>query len=228
MIRHTAFTGVIPLDVIRYIKDFFDENPALHVNKANNPNVIKINQPWKHLRDVLEPILSQYFRCINGQGGNIYKHSNLYTTHVDSVDPIQMINALLPIHVTNENAIQHFVVFDQWVDNGFGQTWYGEDRSTGSSDFDINKKVSLSPWQDDRVHDKTSLDIDTKFYDAYLEDPKHKPSYFKGLSGTAYEFVPGNLLLFNSNNLHCTGKLVGPWKMGLHINFEGSLEELLV
>jgi hypothetical protein len=139
-----------------------------------------------------------------------------------------MINALLPIHVSNPDTMQHFVVFDQWVDNGFGQTWYGEDRKTGASDFDVNKKISMSPCQDDRVHDLTMLDMDPDFYDAYLDDPKHRISYFKGLSGTAYEFVPGNLLLFNSNNLHCTGKLTGPWKMGLHINFEGSLGELLV
>lgn len=228
MIRHMAFAGAIPLDITNYIKDFFDGHPELHVNKPNNPNVTKINKPWDHLRDVLEPVLSRYFRCNNGQGGNIYKHSNLYTTHVDSVEPVQMINALLPIHVTNTDETQHFVVFDQWVDNGFGQTWYGEGRDTGKSDFDINKKVSMSPWQDDRVYDKTDSDMDQWFYDQYLEDPKHKISYFKGLSGVAYDFVPGNLLLFNSNNLHCTGKLVGPWKMGLHINFEGSLEELLV
>lgn len=228
MIRHTSFTGVIPSDVTDYIKRFFDDHPELHVNKPNNPNVTKINNPWFHLREVLEPIFSKYFRCNNGNGGNIYKHSNLYTTHIDSVEPVQMINALLPIYVTNPEVIQHFVVFDQWVDNGFGQTWYGEGRSTGNTDFDINKKIAISPWQDDRVYDKTNQDIDPEFYELYLDASNHRLSYFKSLSGTAYEFVPGNLILFNSNNLHCTGKLVGPWKIGLHINFEGSLEELLV
>lgn len=228
MIRHTSFSGVIPSDVTDYIKQFFDDHPELHVNKPNNPNVTKINSPWTHLRDVLEPVLSKYFRCNNGNGGNIYKHSNLYTTHIDSVEPMQMINALLPIYVTNPDVTQHFVVFDQWVDNGFGQTWYGEGRSTGNTDFDVNKKISISPWQDDRVYDKTGVDIDPDFYEKYLDASNHRPSYFKSLSGTAYEFVPGNLILFNSNNLHCTGKLVGPWKIGLHINFEGSLEELLL
>ena len=198
------------------------------MNKPNNRNVTKINNPWLHLGKVLEPVLSKYFRCNKGNGGNIYKHSNLYTTHIDSVEPMQMINALLPIHVTNPAVMQHFVVFDQWVDNGFGQTWYGEGRNTGETDFDINKKLAMSPWQDDRVYDKTDRDIDPEFYELYLDDTNHQPSYFRGLSGTAYEFVPGNLILFNSNNLHCTGKLSGPWKMGLHINFEGSLEELLL
>jgi hypothetical protein len=35
------------------------------------------------------------------------------------------------------------------------------------------------------------------------------------------------MIVFNSNNIHSTGKLVGPWKMGLLIQFEGTLEELL-
>lgn len=82
--RHTVFENVIPLEVCDYIKDFFDSREDLHVKKPNNPNVVKINSPWTHLNDVLDPILSTYFKTIKGQGGNIYKHSNLYTTHVDS------------------------------------------------------------------------------------------------------------------------------------------------
>ena len=225
--KHLAFENVIPLPVCEYIKDFFDSRTDLHVNKLNNPNVTKINSPWLHLKDILYPVLSKYFKPVDGQGGNIYKHSNLYTTHVDSDEPYQLINCLLPIYVTNPEVMQHFVVFDQYVDNGFGQTWYGDRADGKSNNFDINKKLYKTPFDDDRVYDKTPDDIDSNFYAKYLEFANHKPSYFKGLTGTAYEFKPGNLLLFNSNQLHCTGKLVGPWKMGLHINFRGRLDELL-
>ena len=226
VMRHTCFENSIPLEVCNYIKDFFDTNTDLHINKPNNPNVIKINSPWTHLKDVLDPILSKYFKTIKGQGGNIYKHSNLYTTHVDSEEPYQLINALLPIYLPDDSIEQHFIVFDQWVDNGFGQTWYG-DRDV-KYNFDRNKILQATPYTDDRVYDKTDEDIDKDFYYKYLTDGKHKPEYFKGLTGTAYNFKPGNLILFNSNNLHCTGSLKGPWKIGLHINFEGSLQELLV
>lgn len=227
--RHLAFENAIPLDVCEYIYNFFNERTDLHVHKPNNPNVVKINAPWSHFGQILGPILSPYFKTIKGQGGNVYKHSNLYTTHVDSHEPYQMINCLIPIHVTSPNIMQHFVVFDQWVDNGIGRTWYGDRPDISArADFDINKKVSLTPFEDDSVYNKTDTDIDLNFYKNYLDFPKHKHEYFKGLTGTAYEFKPGNLLLFNSNQLHSTGKLVGDWKMGLHINFEGSLEELLV
>jgi hypothetical protein len=226
MMRHTVFENVIPLEVCDHIKDFFDSREDLHIKKPNNPNVIKINSPWTHLKDVLDPILSNYFKTVNGQGGNIYKHSNLYTTHVDSEEPWQLINCLLPIHLPDPTVDQRFVVFDQWVDNGFGQTWYG-DRDDLEYDFDRNKILQSTPFTDNRVYDKTDKDIDTDFYNNFLENGKHKPKYFKGLTGTAYSFKPGNLILFNSNNLHSTGSLKGPWKMGLHINFEGTLTELL-
>jgi len=224
--RHTCFENSIPLEVCNYIKDFFDTNTDLHIKKPNNPNVIKINSPWTHLKDVLDPILSKYFKTNKGQGGNIYKHSNLYTTHVDSEEPYQLINALLPIYLPDDSIEQHFIVFDQWVDNGFGQTWYG-DRDV-KYNFDRNKILQSTPYTDDRVYDKTNEEIDKDFYDKYLTDGKHKPEYFKGLTGTAYNFKPGNLILFNSNNLHCTGSLKGPWKIGLHINFEGSLQDLII
>lgn len=228
-LRHLAYENVIPLEVCNYIKDFFDTHPELHVKKPNNPDVVKINSPWKHLGDVLEPIFSKYFTCNKGQGGNIYKHSNLYTTHVDSGEPFQLINCLIPIYLHEPKATQHFVVFDQWIDNGIGRTWYGDRHDPISNyDFDFNKKTNLIPFTDDQVHDKTDVDIDLQFYKDYLEYYNHKHSYFKGLTGTAYEFKPGNMILFNSNNLHSTGKLVSPWKMGLHINFEGTVEELLV
>lgn len=225
-LRHTAFENAIPLDVCKYIKDFFDTHPELHVHKPNNPNVVKINSPWSHLHDLLNPILSKYIKTNNGQGGNIYKHKNLYSLHVDSEEPYQMINVNIPIHLEVADPVQHFVVFDQWVDNGYGKTWYGDRSDAKNYNFDHNKIASMTPWEDTGVYDKTDTDIDPEFYKNYLDFHNHKPSYFKGLTGTAYEWKPGSLIVFNSNNIHCTGKLVGPWKMGLLINFEGSLEDV--
>lgn len=227
-VRHLAFENVIPLEICNYIKDFFETRTDLHVIKQNNPNVIKINNPWKHLKDILDPVFSQFFKTNNGNGGNIYRHTNVYTTHVDSFESHQMINALIPIYTVPTTELQHFVVFDQWVDNGFGQTWYGDRPDIkNNGDFDFNKKISEIPYNDTRVYNKTDKDIDLNFYSKYLDFICHKPEYFKGLTGTAYPFVPGNLILFNSNQLHTTGKLLGDFKIGLHINFDGSLDELL-
>tara|TARA_R110000868_G_scaffold362160_1_gene624245 strand:- start:2778 stop:3473 length:696 start_codon:yes stop_codon:yes gene_type:complete len=226
--KHTVFENAIPLEVCREIKDFFDDNPDLQIHKPNNPNVVKINHPWRHLEDRLRPILSKYFDPNKGSGGNIYKHTNLYSLHVDSDEPTQMINVNIPIHLEVTDPPQHFMVFDQYTDNGFGQTWYGKRKDINNYNFDRNKKVPMSPYEDPRVYDCTEDPIDEKFYSDYLEFNNHTPELFHGLTGTAYDWRPGNMVVFNSNNLHCTGKLVGPWKMGLLINFEGTVEELLV
>jgi hypothetical protein len=227
--KHVCFENVVPVEVCEHIKTFFDTRTDLHVIKPNNPHVIKINHPWRHLKEILDPILSQYFVTNNGNGGNIYKHTNVYTTHVDSFEPHQMINALLPIYTPPSDEQQHFVVFDQWVDNGFGQTWYGDrDDIKEHGDFDFNKKLAQTPYNDPRVYDKVEADISEDFYNNYLDFNCHKPEYFKGLTGAAYPFIPGNLILFNSNQLHTTGKLTSEWKMGLHINFDGGLGELLI
>jgi hypothetical protein len=229
MLKHTVFENVIPLEVCDYIKHFFETRVDLHVYKDNNPNVIKINQPWNHLKSILEPILSNHIEITEANGGNIYKHSNVYTTHVDSFENYQMINVLLPVYLPDNITTQHFVVFDQWVNNGFGQTWYGDRVDIkNNGDFDYSKKIANIPFNDDRVHDKTTKDIDDTFYQNYLEYPSHKKEYFKGLSGKAYSFLPGNLIFFNSNQLHTTGKLTVPWKLGVHISFKGSLDKLFL
>ena len=78
--RHTCFKNSIPLDVCKEIKEFFDSRTELHVHKPNNPDVIKINRPWAHLQEILDPILSKYFRTNKGNecGGNIYKLSLIH------------------------------------------------------------------------------------------------------------------------------------------------------
>lgn len=226
--RHTCFENSIPLDVCKYIKDFFDSHPELQVHKPNNPDVIKINSPWSHLHEILNPILSKYFKTNKGQGGNIYKHTNLYSLHVDSDEPWQLMNVTIPIHLEKAEPKQQLIVFDQWTDNGFGQTWYGERKDIKKhGDFDRNHKIPMTPWQDERVYDCVDAPIDEKFYNKYLDFANHTPELFYGLTGTAYDFTPGNMVVFNSNNIHSTGKLIGPWKMGLLIQFEGTLKELI-
>ena len=80
--KHICFENSIPLETCNYIKDFFDSHPELHVHKPNNPKVIKINSPWSHLHEVLDPILSKYFHTNKGQGGNmiVFNSNNIHTT----------------------------------------------------------------------------------------------------------------------------------------------------
>ena len=47
---------------------------------------------------------------------------------------------------------------------------------------------------------------------------------FKSCSGVALDFTPGNLIMFDSKYIHCTGKMNCKWKVGLSLRFKGSFE----
>lgn len=225
--KHTCIENAIPLEVTEYIKQYFFDHPEYHIHKENNPNVIKINAPWTHFKDVLDPILSQYFHTNNGQGGNLYKHSNLYSLHTDSDEPVQLMNCCIPIHLEVTEPQQKFVVFDQHLRPGLTKTWYGEHRQKSKYNFDFNGITYKRPYDDEDVQGLTKREIDPNFYFKNLRDSNHQIDLFYGLTGTAYDFKPGNLILLDSQNIHCTGTLIGPWKMGLLIQFEGTVESLL-
>ena len=222
--KYTIRKNAIPLEVCDYIKDFFDTNPHLYDNSDGQD---KINDFWKSLRYILEPLLLKHLNTLDFQGGNIYKHSEDYGPHVDSDQTYQMINCLIPIyrHLPSEEK-QYFVVFDQYVDNGFGRTWMSRPWQ-GEIDLKFNKKTELSPYQDVLVHEKIE-GMDTEFYKKYLDHSRAWPDMYMGLTGTAYEAMPGNMILFNSNQVHTSGRINSLWKIGLFMQFAGSLDELII
>jgi hypothetical protein len=222
--KHTIIKNAIPLEVCSYIKDFFEKRMDLYDERQNQ---IRIHQPWLHLKHILEPYLTKYIKVLNDQGGNIYKHNYDYGPHVDSSESYQMINCLIPIYIHEpSDDKQRFVVFDQYVDNGFGRTWKCRPWKT-EVDLTYNKKTELCPYQDNLVYDKIE-GMDMEFYKKYLDHNHAWPDMYMGLTGTAYEAIPGNLILFNSNQIHTSGKINCAWKIGLFINFAGSLQELLI
>lgn len=222
--KHTIINNAIPLEVCDYVKDFFDNRTDLYNTK---PNQIRIHQPWLHLKNILEPYLSKYIKQFDDCGGNIFKHNYDYGPHVDCYRPYQMINCLIPIYRHEPlTEKQYFVVFDQYVNNGNGRTWKCKQWSN-EVDLTVNKKTELCPYQDELVFDKIE-GMDLEFYKKYLEHPNSWPDMYRGLSGTAYEATPGNLILFNSNQIHTSGKINSTWKIGLLIMFGGSLDELLL
>ena len=222
--KHTIIKNAIPLEVCDSVKDFFDKNIHLY---DTSDNQIKIHNIWDRLRHLLEIHLSKYINKLDNQGSNIYKHSEDYGPHVDSDQTYQMINCLIPIyrHLPSEEK-QYFVVFDQYVDNGFGRTWKSRPWQ-GEIDLVFNKKTDLSPYQDDSVYEKIE-GMDKEFYKKYLDHGNAWPEMYLGLTGTAYEAIPGNMILFNSNQIHTSGRINSLWKIGLFMQFAGSLDELII
>lgn len=224
--KHTIIKNAIPLDVCDYVKDFFYSRTDLYAEKGRKGH-IRIHNPWEYVKDVMEPYILKYIKPLNDCGGNIYKHDHDYGPHTDSYRPDQLINCLIPIYLhepTEEK--QHIVIFDQYISNGVGRIWRCKPWK-GETELEFNKKTELSPYQDELVHNKIE-GIDMEFYKKYLEHAGTWPDMYRGLTGTAYEAVPGNLILFNSNHIHTTGKLNCSWKIGLFQQFLGGLDELLI
>ena len=65
---------------------------------------------------------------------------------------------------------------------------------------------------------KTGKEIDDTLYNQYLS---HYPkSGLSDLSGAAYLFEPGSMLIFNNKRLHCTSTMNGE-KLGISLRFKG-------
>lgn len=218
-----CFTNVIPLNIIEELVSFFNTNTHLHYSRLG-AGTTKIEKPWPLVKDLIDPYLSKYFNTEPALGGNFYKHEWDYGPHVDSSDEFQTINCLLPLVVPSVEQ-QHFVIFDQYVEPGIGRTWMcGAKNNNG--ELEKNFKTLLYPWEDTSVQEKVQH-FDENFYNKYLKHNRTSTETYRSLSGTAYEYTPGNLILFNSNQVHTTGRMVAPWKLGLFIQFKGSLSELI-
>ena len=48
---------------------------------------------------------------------------------------------------------------------------------------------------------------------------------FKQCSVNVVDYAPGNLIIFDSKYIHCTGKMKCEWKMGLSLRFKGNFEK---
>ena len=211
--------NVIPLDIVNQIVDFFNKNDDI---KENKNYMEKINKPWQYpVVNQLDKILKNFLDTSNNFGDNIYKHSYAYFPHTDT-DPVHdTINALIPLYVEG-NKYQPFVIFDQYSTNKNAKTWMIQDDKDTSFKKNIVEKNSI--FEDNDIVGCVDKEIDEEFYTKYLENNFRPRSLFYGLTGTAVDFVPGNLIMFNSNHIHATGKMLADFKIGLVLRFKGKLQ----
>jgi hypothetical protein len=222
--HYKVLYDVIPLSVVSVLIDYFNNNP--HQHRTTN-SMIKIDQPWtvSAIRDSLYEVLNSYVDVdLPNLGDNLYKHSFPYFPHVDLENGYPCFNCLIPLFLSNNNP-QHFVIFDQYVtDVDNGKTWLGNFSIEGN--FEANKKRKF-PYSDSIVKNLTNQDIDQEFYSTYLEHEYRDRELFKGMTGVATDYKPGNLILFDSKHIHCTGKMNNNYKIGLSLRFKGILSEAL-
>lgn len=222
--HYKVLDDVIPLSVITVLIDYFNNNS--HQHRITN-SMVKIDFPWTipTIKDSLYNILNTYVDVdLPNLGDNLYKHSFPYFPHVDLENGYPCFNCLIPLFLS-ENNPQHFVIFDQYVnDINNGKTWLGNFSLEGN--FETNKKRKF-PSDDEIVENLTAESVDQNFYDSYLKYDYRDEQLFKGMTGVATDYKPGNLILFDSKHIHCTGKMNNSYKMGLSLRFKGKLSEAL-
>ena len=198
--------------------DYWENNAdSIYVTRGMN----KLQEPWSLpiVQRIIKPVLDRYFdTSIKNLGDNIYRHDAPYYPHVDiSKNIYPCFNVLIPI-AQEKPVKQHFIIYDQWVNEYVGATWLGEWYEQ-QADFDNNKKRAY-PY-DDKIVEGIYSD---KVLDHLTIQGKER-ALFKGLTGVALDFKPGNLIIFDSKHIHATGTMTDGWKMGCTLRFAGDYYE---
>jgi hypothetical protein len=207
------YENFLSQEVVDKLLYFFNTNTHLY---KDTMGMTKITQPWKYVEPILGNLLSKILPTEKNLGDNFYKHSFPYFTHIDSHNNPHSYNVLIPLYIEN-NVEQKFVIFDQYCTDYSGATWLG-DIWKPEGDFESNKKRDF-PYKDSSVIGCTNNSIDTDLYEILKYDYRNEEMFY-GLSGTAYDYKPGNILIFPSNQLHCTGRMLCSYKIGLSLRFE--------
>lgn len=214
-----VFENVFDKKVLAEILEYFETSSDVVLHNGME----KLENPWllPIIQDKIKPVLSKYFdTTLENLGDNIYKHNHPYFPHVDTSKTYPCFNVLIPIKV-DRDLPQKFCIFDQYV-NRFesGYTWVGN-LYQFIKDFDYNKKRKFV-YNDDIVVNPEVEQLDNDFFENYLQSKTFSKDLFKGLNGVAIDFKPGNLIVFDSKYIHCTGKFHGNWKVGLSLRFKGN------
>lgn len=207
------YKNVISQSIVNELLNFFNNNLELQYQTMG---MTKISRPWDYVKDILNPVLSDILPTEKNLGDNFYKHDFPYFIHIDSNKNTNSYNVLIPLYVDN-NVEQKFIVFDQYCTDYNGATWIG-DIWKPDGDFNSNKKRQFA-YKDPSVIGCTNNPVDLSLYQDLEYDYRNEEMFF-GLTGRAYDYKPGNILVFPSNRLHCTGKMICDYKIGLSLRFE--------
>jgi hypothetical protein len=146
-------------------------------------------------------------------GDNFYKHSNSYFPHCDAIEDSAWLNIVIPISRMGARSVQKFIVFDQlW--QGKNITWLGNYQFPG--DFYSNKKTNNRPCDSEFLENSTGTALPMDIWQ-HIEQKHFTLDYFHGLSGVAYDWYPGNVLVFDSRHPHATGRMQSTSKLGVSI-----------
>lgn len=207
------YENILSQEIVDELLYFFNSNSHLHYNTMG---MTKILNPWTYTEKILSPVLSKILPIEKNLGDNFYKHNFPYFTHIDSNNNPYSYNVLIPLYI-HDNKEQKFVIFNQYSTDYSGATWIGNIWKP-AGDFETNKKREF-PYKDPTVFGCTNEPVDPSLYEILKYKYRNEEMFF-GLTGVSYDYKPGNILIFPSNRLHCTGRMFCYYKIGLSLRFE--------
>lgn len=176
--------------------------------------VMQKADPGKALEWV-EPIIRKHYPNIKKfLGGNFYKHKTPYHPHVDhQLHWPLSVNFVIPIFV--EGPPVDFIVFDQrWHMSPITWSMVQKVNEFFRNGFSITRPEQGIPGTSE-IEGHTNTHIDEEFWKNHLDHPHE---YYFGLSGKAFPYVPGSVMMFETKHIHCTGKFNG-LKLGLTLRY---------
>ncbi len=209
---HKILENCVDKNLQEYLIDVF--NREIHYNtrsmeKASLP--LSDNQFVDCISNIIENIVGANNYTIVGD--NFYRHSISYFPHCDAIEDSAWMNIVIPLRLENTISQQKFIVFDQtW--QGRNATWVGTLQLDG--DFYSNKKISARPCDSELLEHKTNDELPLDIWQ-HIDNKYFNRDYFYSMSGAAYNWTPGNIIVFDSQHVHATGKMQCQFKTGLSI-----------
>lgn len=196
--------NVVARDIIDQCREDYNSRQTYNTSTMNKTD------PGASL-DILKNLIeSVYGRELLYCSGNFYKHSIPYLPHTDfKTNQGNTINAVIPLEYTGTKP--YLVIFDQlWEQDSV--TWCMQHRPLY---FETNIGVKGCPYEYP-VKNLTGKPVDEDLYQ-YL--PQYPKDTLFGLSGEAYPFEIGSIILFDNKRIHCTSSFIGQ-KLGISLRFK--------
>lgn len=199
---------VIPRQRIdRHIREY-------NQSEIRHPGLMNTADPGVYL-NAYDDLISEYLnKKVTAISGNYYKHSLPYLPHTDWKSHLDNVyNVVIPLHYTKQQP--RFIIFDQiWKYESVTWAMNFDVKMLGDK-VGVNTAVIGCP-NDYDVKGLTDKPIDDKLHEEHLSHFTKEMCY--GLSGTVTYFEPGDIILFNNKNIHCTSTFTGE-KLGLSLRY---------
>jgi len=213
---HYIVKNILDKEELNYLIDYFNDRD--HCITQQMEKLILPLDDEKFMSFVNN--LIKHKLAITGEykviGDNYYKHDVSYFPHCDATTSKSWLNFVIPLKQYMPFDIQKFIVFDQkW--QGTNITWLGSYELSG--EFFSNKKTNQRPVDCDLLTGATGNELPDTLW-KHLDREYLNKDYFYGMSGTLYDWIPGDIIIFETQHIHATGNMKSKEKLGLSIRIE--------